>query len=236
MDPLPSATIWIVICLCWLTATSSFLLYSQPCSLMLLSHYFLSLYFYLCPGILPLSILSTRWSPSLLQKCPKYSYCLLLIFPQQQTSSSYRAQIPMDFSSLLLCVFLALWKGIQWKQLTSTPHYARCTRLEEFTQEENWGGMCAGTLALVRVEAHLMSALRTASLRFPQELQLFSFCFFYLEIHMDPLIWRSKQLSWEILKTMRFCIHQHNYIKMLRYRPIIRGFNKVSVLCTGFFF
>lgn len=102
MDPLPGVTVRIVICLCWVTATTSFLLYSQPGSLMLLSHYFLSLYFYLCPGILPLSILSTRWSPSLLQKCPKYSYCLLLIFPQQQTSSSYRAQIPMDFSSLLL--------------------------------------------------------------------------------------------------------------------------------------
>lgn len=129
MDPSPGATICIMICLCWVTATSSFLLYSQPRSLMLLSHYFLSLYFYLCPGTLPLSILSTRWSPSLLQKCPKYSYCLLLIFPQQQTSSSYRAQIPMDFSSLLLCVFLALWKGIHWKQLTSNPHYARCTHL-----------------------------------------------------------------------------------------------------------
>lgn len=61
---------------------------------------------------------------------------------------------------------------------------------------------------------------------FEQELQLF-----HLEIHMDPLIWRSKQLSWKILKTMILYIHQHNYIKMIQYCSIIRGFNKVSVLC-----
>lgn len=59
-----------------------------------------------------------------------------------------------------------------------------------------------------------------------QELQLL-----HLEIHMDPLIWRSKQLLWKILKTMILYIRQHNYIKMIQYRSIIRGFRKVSVLC-----
>lgn len=77
-----------------------------------------------------------------------------------------------------------------------------------------------------QVEAHLMSACRTGALVFKQELQLF-----HLEIHMDPLIWRSKQLSWKILKTMILYMHQLNYIKMIQHCSIIRGFNKVSVLC-----
>lgn len=60
---------------------------------------------------------------------------------------------------------------------------------------------------------------------FIQEFQLF-----HLEIHMDPLIWRSKQLSWKMLKTMTLYIHQHNYIKMIQYRSIIRRLNSLQIM------
>lgn len=60
---------------------------------------------------------------------------------------------------------------------------------------------------------------------FKQELQLF-----HLEIHMDPLIWRSKQLSWKMLKTMILYIHRHNYIKMIQYHSIIRGLNSLQIM------
>lgn len=57
---------------------------SGVASLMLFSHHFLSIHFYLCPGSHSCSILLSRWSPSPLQKCPKYSSFLLLIFPHRQ--------------------------------------------------------------------------------------------------------------------------------------------------------
>lgn len=68
-----------------ITARASAQLLVQFCSrvssLMLFRHHFLSIHFYLCPGTHSCSILLSRWSPSPLQKCPKYSSFLLLIFP-----------------------------------------------------------------------------------------------------------------------------------------------------------